>query len=140
MKKYFLVLVVAILFSCASNSSKNKANTLFEILTAQNQGGASIKFYEILSEENEIKMLINDDNLKKKIKLSDIKTCNFVILNLGEKSTSGYIGNVEKIVETETKIIITIIENSPSGNVTDEISYPYMVLKINSKKEIIFKN
>jgi hypothetical protein len=139
MKKYIISAVIFILFSCASTSNKGSSGKLYEVLTAQNQGGASIRFFEILSEEQEIKMLLNDDNLKKKIKASDINTSNFVILNLGEKSTGGYTVTIEKIEETADKIIIVIKENIPNGNVTDEMSYPYTIVKINSKKEIVFK-
>lgn len=139
MKKYNVIVVFFILLSCATSSKKGSSSKLYEVLTQQNQGGASIRFFEILSEENEIKMLLNDDNLKKKIKASDINLSNFVILNLGEKTFGGYSATIEKIEETSDKIIVTIQENSPVGNVTDEMSYPYIILKINSKKEIEFK-
>jgi PrcB C-terminal len=139
MKKYLIFTIVFVLFSCASTSNNGSSSKLYEVLTQQNQGGASIRFFEILSEEQEIKMLLNDDNLKKKIKASDINTSNFVILNLGEKSSGGYTATIEKIEETTDKIIITINENAPKGNATDEMSYPYTIVKINSKKEIVFK-
>jgi PrcB C-terminal len=139
MKKCLVFVIFFILFSCASTSNKGSSSKLYEVLTQQNQGGASIRFFEILSEENEIKMLLNDDNLKKKIKSSDINISNFVILNLGEKSSGGYSATIEKMEETADKIIVTVKENNPAGNVTDEMSYPYIIVKINSKKEIVFK-
>jgi PrcB C-terminal len=139
MKKLLILVFIPLLFSCATTSKNASSSSLYEVLTHQNQGGASIRFYEILTEEKEIQMLLNDDNLKRKIKTSDINTSNFLILNLGEKTTGGYTSSIEKIEETTNKIIITIKENIPTGNVTDEMSYPYTIVKINSKKEIVFK-
>jgi PrcB C-terminal len=138
MKKVAYIIVFITLFSCSSSSKIGNSNNLFEVLTQQNQGGASILFFEILSEEKEIQMLLNDKNLRKKIKISDIKNSNFVIVNLGEKPTGGYSARVDAIKESANVISITINEVSPNGNVTNEISYPYMILKINSKKEIVF--
>lgn len=138
MKKIIAFISVIVLFSCASNSSK-KTKPLFEILTEQNNGGASIQFYEILTEEKEIAMLLSDDNLKKKIKPEDIKTANFIILNLGEKATGGYSIEVESVVETENQIIVKVKEIKPNTKefVTDVLSNPYTIVKINSKKEIV---
>ncbi len=140
MKKIIILFLIIILYSCASNSSQ-KTKPLFEILTEQNNGGASIQFYEILTEEKEITMLLSDENLKKKIKPQDIKTANFIILNLGEKTTGGYSVTIESVEETASQIIVTVKENKPNvdGYVTDVISNPYTIVKINSKKEIIIK-
>jgi len=114
---------------------------LYEVLTQQTDGGASIRFFEILSEENEIVMLQNDEKLKEKIKTNDIQTSNFIVLNMGEKTSGGYKIGIESVVETDKNIIITIKETSPqsSSMVTQEITTPYCVVKINSKKEIIIK-
>ena len=140
MKIVIALFSIVVLFSCASNSSK-KTKPLFEILTEQNNGGASIQFYEILSEEKEISMLLNDDNLKRKVKAEDVKTANFIILNLGEKNSSGYSVKVENIQETENQIILTVKEIKPKAGepVTNVMSNPYTIVKINSKKEIVIK-
>jgi hypothetical protein len=140
MKIVIALFSIVVLFSCASNSSK-KTKPLFEILTEQNNGGASIQFYEILSEEKEISMLLNDDNLKRKVKPEDVKTANFIILNLGEKNSSGYSVKVENIQETENQIILTVKEIKPKAGapVTNVMSNPYTIVKINSKKEIVIK-
>lgn len=142
MKKTVLLILTLILVSCgASTSKKSGANSLYEVLTEQSDGGANIRFYEILSEENEIKMLQNDEKLKDKIKINDIQTSNFIVLNMGEKTSGGYKISIESIVETDKNIVISIKETSPgSGSmVTQEITTPYSVIKINSKKEIIIK-
>lgn len=142
MKKVVLSILALILVSCGASSSKTSGkNVLYEVLTQQTDGGASIRFFEILSEENEIAMLQNDEKLKEKIKTNDIQTSNFIVLNMGEKTSGGYKIGIESVVETDKNIIITIKETSPqSGSmVTQEITTPYCVVKINSKKEIIIK-
>ena len=142
MKKAILLILTLILVSCgASSSKKSGTNALYEVMTQQSDGGASIRFFEILTEEKEISMLQNDEKLKNKIKPSDIQTSNFIVLNMGEKTSGGYKIGIESAVETDKNIIITIKETAPkSGSMaTQEITTPYCVVKINSKKEIIIK-
>lgn len=140
MKKIISVLAVFALVSCgAKKTSDPKA--LYEVLTEQSDGGGNIKFFEILTEPNEIKMLENDPLLGSKMKQTDISNSNYVILNMGEKNTGGYSIGVEKVEETDKNIIITVKENNPAADamVTQVITYPYTVVKIHSKKDIIIK-
>jgi len=142
MKKIILLLLTLILVSCgASSTKKSETKPLFEVLTQQADGGASIRFFEILTEEKEIAMLQNDEKLKNKIKPSDIQTSNFIVLNMGEKTSGGYKISVESALETDKNIIVTLKETSPEPSIvaTQEITTPYCVVKINSKKEIIIK-
>ena len=141
MKKVVLLLLVLVLFSCSSNVKNTGTKPLFEVLTQQPDGGANIRFFEILSESNEIAMLQNDEKLKNKIHPNDIQTSNFIVLNMGEKTTSGYKINVESVTETDKNIIITVKETVPEPNavVSQVITYPFCIVKINSKKEIIIK-
>ena len=71
----------------------------------------------------------------------DINTSNFILLNMGEKTTGGYSIEVVKVEELSDKIIVTVKENAPKtgDNVTDAITNPYAVVKINSKKPIEIK-
>lgn len=142
MKKAVLFFLTLILVSCgATSSKKSETNALYEVLTQQADGGASIRFFEILTEEKEIAMLQNDEKLKNKIKPSDIQTSNFMVLNMGEKTSSGYKIGIESAIETDKNIIITIKETAPepSSMATSVYTNPYCVVKINSKKEIIIK-
>lgn len=142
MKKVVLLIVTIVLASCGSSSIKKTDNKpLYEVLTQQTDGGANIRFFEILSEPNEIAMLQNDDKLKNKIKPDDIKTSNFIVFNMGEKTAEGYKINIESAVETDKNIIITIKEITPEANTTgtQEVKMPYCIVKINSKKDIIIK-
>jgi len=142
MKKIGVTLTVLLLFACGPTKNDSAKKPLFEVLTQQNEGGASIRFFEILTEEKEIKMLQNDENLQKKIKPDDINKANFVILNLGEKNSGGYSITVEKAEETASQIIITVKENKPAQGdmVMTVMSYPYTIVKINSKKEIVIRD
>lgn len=140
MKKVISVLVLFVLISCGVKKTSDSKG-LYEILTEQSDGGGNIKFYEILTEPNEIKMLENDPLLADKMKQTDINNSNYIILNMGEKNTGGYSIGVDKVEETDKNIIITVKENSPAKDamVMQVISYPYTVVKIHSKKEIIIK-
>ncbi|MDI6033946.1 protease complex subunit PrcB family protein [Flavobacterium sp. LB2P84] len=142
MKKIVLSLVALALVSCGATATKSPdKNSLYEVLTQQSNGGASIRFFEILSEPNEIAMLQNDENLKNKISSNDIQTSNFIVLNMGEKTSGGYSIGIDTVVETDKNIVITIKETSPEPGsmVTQAFTNPFCVVKINSKKEIIFK-
>lgn len=142
MKKSILSFAsVLVLFSCTTTKTVSTTNSLYEVLLQQNDGGGNINFYEILTEAKEIKMLLNDEKLKDKISESDLKQSNFVILNMGEKPTGGYSITVENVIETEKNIEIKVKETSPEPGamLIQSITYPYCVVKINSKKDIIIK-
>ncbi len=141
MNKTATLFLACVLFSCGTTKTATEKKPLFEILTEQSDGGGNIRFFEILSEPNEIAMLQNDEHLKRKIKEEDVKTSNFVILNMGEKPSGGYSITVENVEETAEKVTLTIKENMPKAGsmVTQAITYPYAIVKINSKKEITIK-
>lgn len=141
MKKVLVLFVSVFVISCGTTKSVDKNSALYEVLTQRSDGGGNIRFFEILSEPNEIKMLLNDESLKGKIHGDDINKTNYIVLNMGEKNTGGYSIGVEKVEETDKNIIITVKETAPAPDsmVMQVITYPYAVVKINSKKEIIIK-
>ncbi|MCC9070855.1 protease complex subunit PrcB family protein [Flavobacterium sp. F-65] len=141
MKKILVLFILVFAISCGTTKSVDKSTVLYEVLTQQSDGGGNIRFFEILSEPNEIKMLLSDESLKGKIDEGDISKANYIILNMGEKNTGGYSIGVEKVEETDKNIIITVKETAPApdGMVMQVITYPYAVVKINSKKEIVIK-
>ncbi len=141
MKKILGLFVSVFVISCGTTKSVYKSTALYEVLTQQSDGGGNIRFFEILSEPNEIMMLKSDGSLKGKINEDDINKSNYIILNMGEKNTGGYSIGVEKVEETDTNIVITVKETAPAPDsmVMQVITYPYAVVKINSKKDIIIK-
>ena len=140
MKKVILFFSLLLIISCGSKKVI-VSNSLYEVLTEQKDGGASIQFYEILTEFKEIKMLLGDQNLKNKIKESDIETSNFIIINIGFRNEGNNKIEIESVNETDKNIIVKLKEQNPKRTIDIELGTvnPYMILKINSKKEIIFK-
>lgn len=142
MKKISLSILILLLAACGASTPINtERKVLYEILTQQSDGGGNIHFFEILTEPNEIRMLQNDKKLRDKISPLDVQKSNFVILNMGEKNTGGYSIAVESVIETDKNVIISVKESSPEPDsmVSQGFSYPFCVVKINSKKEIIIK-
>lgn len=141
-KKALPVFLLFFLIGCSTKRSTTETKPLFEILTQQEDGGATIRFFEILTEDKEISMLQNDALLKNKISAEDIKTANFVILNMGEKTTLGHKIGIKSVEETADKIIIKVEDSAPktAGVAENEVFYyPYSILKVNSKKEIVIQ-
>lgn len=139
MKKISTFFLTVILFSCGTKKPAAADEfQLYEILKEDQYNGAKIKFYEIISEPNEFRLLQNDPDLKKSVQAEDIVHANFIVINLGEKTTGGYAIKVKNIEETDESIVVTIAEEAPRGMTTTVMTYPMMVIKINSKKPIIF--
>ncbi len=140
MKRIVLIVGVLVLAACSSTKTK-EVGGLYKVLVSSEYGGGNFQFYEIITDQKEFNMLLGDDELKKMVKPDDITTSNFVLLNMGEKSTGGYSIDVVNVEELSDKIVITVKENKPSSgdNVTTAITNPYTVVKINSKKPIEIK-
>lgn len=139
MKK--IILFLPLLFiSCSSTSKRmtTDSDLLYEVISQQTQGGASIEFYEILTEEKEIAMLQNDEELRHKISADDLRKSTFIILNMGEKPTGGYSINIKEAIEDDSKITLIVKETSPDSRtmVTQALTYPFTVVKVNSRKKI----
>lgn len=140
MKKITVLLFSLLLFSCKSVITSSTDMPLYEVLTKQNDGGGPIRFYEIITEESELPMLLGDDNLKNKIQLSDCKTANFVLLNYGESTKTGSTFEIIEAIETNDKIWLKIVTSPGINDLESGIKeFPYWILKVNSKKEIILQ-
>mgnify|MGYP003398241755 CR=1 FL=1 len=142
MRKIAVLLVGVFMVACSSQKGqKNSEHLLYEVLLESDQDGGEFQFYEILTEAKEIKMLLSDPVLRKKIDEDDIKVSNFVILNMGEKPSGGYSIGIDTVIEEADKIVIKVKESKPAAGemTTSVMTYPYAVVKINSKKKIEIK-
>lgn len=142
MKKIVPILIlIAIAYSCSSTKN-TKTKPLYETLTVNNDGGANIKFYEVLTEPKEIMMLLGDETLRKKIKEGDTTNSSFIILNAGPTDENSNKVFIEKVIETPTQIEVYIKDTQKNIAVdqsNDDTFHPYTIIKINSKKPIVIK-
>jgi hypothetical protein len=141
MRKVIPAFLVLFLVSCSSTKAP-VSKLLYEVLTTNNDGGANIKFYEILTEPKEIMMLLGDETLQKKISKDDTTNSSFIILNSGPTKETYNRIKVERVIETATNIEVYVKDSQKSTepDLADEnISFPYTIIKINSKKPIVFK-
>jgi PrcB C-terminal len=138
-KKSCIILIVFILFSCSSSKPPMISEPMYDVLFGSDYGGASFQFYEIVSDEKEFNILLTDDMIKPYVKKEDIQTCNFILVNMGEKKSGGYTLEVQKVEELADKVIVTLKEVEPKGNATMALTKPCYVIKIKSKKPIEIK-
>lgn len=141
MRKIVALIALGFLYSCSS-TKEVASKSLYEVLTINNDGGANIKFYEVLTEPKEIMMLLGDETLRKKIKSEDTTKSSFIILNSGPTKETVNKIEVEKVEETATEIIVYVKDNQKAAApdpADDSIAFPYTIVKINSKKPIVIK-
>lgn len=141
MRKYLCLIVLAVLYSC-STAKPVVGKPLYEELITKPTGGATIKFFEILTEPKEIKMLLGDDALRRMIKEKDINESSFLVLNSGPTKEMYSRIKVEKVLETATEIEVYLKDSQKNIDATQQdetTNYPYTVVKINSKKPIVIK-
>ena len=140
--KIGLFFVVTLFLNSCSSTKTVEKTSLYEVLVVNNDGGANIKFYEILTEPNEIAMLLGDETLKKKVKKDDASKSNFIILNAGPTKETFNRASVQKVIETSDAIEVYVkdMQKNVEADLSNEnIIYPYSIIKINSKKPIVIK-
>jgi hypothetical protein len=136
--KLAIFLFTLFLVSCGSTKPALVSKPLYDILYFSDYGGAPFQFYEIITEKKEYDILLNDQIINPYVKKEDIDSCNFILINMGEKDKLGYTIEVDEIIETQNKIIISIKEVEPKNNITG-VSNPSSVIKVKSKKTIEIK-
>lgn len=139
MKKIVIVSLVFMLFSCGSTKPPMLSKPLYDLLFGSDYGGASFQFYEIITEEKEFNMLLKDKMIKPYVNKEDITTCNFILVNIGEKQQEGFTIEVNNIEELPDKMVVSIKEIAPKSTAIANTTNPCYVIKIKSKKPIEIK-
>ena len=127
------------LFSCGSTKPPMLSKPLYDVLFGSDYGGASFQFYEIITEEKEFNMLLKDKMIKPYVNKEDITTCNFILVNIGEKQQEGFTIEVNNIEELPDKMVVSIKEIAPKSTAIANTTNPCYVIKIKSKKPIEIK-
>lgn len=147
MKRLLLVPFAILLFSCsstkttetASKSEKNEA-PLYEVLSQSAYQGRDEKSFEVIGDKASLVKLyetIHDTEVPK----IDFKKQRVVALFLGQRNSGGYEIKIKNVEEKDNKIYVTVEEVGPKPGdmATMAITNPFVVAKINSTKEIVFK-
>lgn len=152
MKRLLLVPFAILLFSCSTTkktSEENKSNpevkkpatsALYEVLSQSAYQGKDEKSFEVISDKATLLKLyeaIHDTEVPK----IDFKKQRIVALFLGQRNSGGYEIKIKNVEEKDNKIYVTVEEVSPKPGdmATMAITNPFVVAKINSTKEIVFK-
>ncbi|WP_296145764.1 protease complex subunit PrcB family protein [uncultured Flavobacterium sp.] len=152
MKRLILVPFAILLFSCSTTKTTSEGNkatseikkpsgsALYEVLSKSAYQGKEEKSFEIIKDKAALVKLyegIHDTEIPK----VDFSKARIVALFLGQRSSGGYEINIKNVEEKDNKIYITIEEVSPNAGdmATMAITNPFIVAKINSTKEIVFK-
>ena len=57
-------------------------NQLYKVLVTSEYGGGNFRFYEIITDQKEFNMLLGDEEIKEFVKPGDIKTANFIFMEI----------------------------------------------------------
>lgn len=136
MIKRSILFLVFLLVACNTVKKPMESRVKYDLLVGDDYGGGSFRFYELITEENEFKMLLSDAIIKKYIRKDDIKKNNFILVNLGEKEREGYTIKIKKVIESKDRITLTISELQPSTTTLETPTKPYFIIKVKSKKTI----
>lgn len=139
MKKVIVIFCSVIFSSCVSkNPTVLENKVLYDILLRKEDGGAKFRFYEIISEVKEFKMIYKDAIIFPYLEKDEFIKSNFILINLGLKNQPGYQIKVTMAEEKSDKIILKITELKP--NALDSLSAgeytPNYVIRVKSKKPI----
>jgi hypothetical protein len=138
--KNVIVLICSLVFiSCVSKKpTVLESKVLYDVLLRKENGGAKFRFYEIISEEKEFKMISKDEFIKPYLEKDEYEKSNFILVNLGLKSKMGYEIKVVKAEEKANKIILKIVETDPKTIETETVGdfTPNYVIRVKSKKPI----
>lgn len=152
MKRLILVPFAILLFSCSTTkkaSEENKSTSeikkpatsvLYEVLSQSAYQGKEEKSFEVIKDKVALVKLyegIHDTEIPK----VDFSKARIVALFLGQRSSGGYEIKIKSVEERDNKIYVTVEEVSPKPGdmATMAITNPFVVAKINSAKEIVFK-
>lgn len=145
MKRIILVPFAILLFSCSStknNSEVKKPATsaLYEVLSQSSYQGKDVKSFEVIKDKATLIKLyegINDTEIPK----VDFAKARIIALFLGQRTSGGFEIKIKNVEEKGDKIYVSVEEISPKPGdmATMAITNPFVVAKINSTKEIVFK-
>lgn len=146
MKNLFIVPMIVMLVSCnCKKATVEEGNAmskqpLFEILSESQYQGREEEAFEIIKDDVSLKALYQSIN-NEEVPEIDFSKQRVIAVFLGQRSTGGYSIKIKNVNERDNKIYVEVekINPKPGENATMAITNPYIIAKINSTKEIVFK-
>lgn len=144
MKNSFFICIAIVLFSCNSMKKSNNVtaskNNLFTELFSSDQQGRDEEENVIVQNQADLEALFQSVGQETSPSI-DFNKNQVVAIFVGTKNSGGYKVAVEKVVEQEGKIVVyKKIQGPENGSMaTMALTYPYTIVAVHSKKEIIFK-
>lgn len=114
---------------------------LYEVIAKETYGGKEERSNVVIKNKEDLKVLNKGVSLNEQIVKLDFLKSNLVVLFMGQKNSGGYSIGVEEVIEDDNAIHIKVKETAPKEGVMAimALTSPYCIVKINSKKEIIFE-
>lgn len=124
--KWHLILSLLLSIWFVTDYSIQAAN-----LVVQERTEAKVKF-ELLKPPypTAVDQAVNPLKKKGGTKVIQKDGATWVIIALGQRPSAGYAVGIEKVEQTNGKIVIQYVEKRPQGMAASMITYPYLVIKM----------
>jgi hypothetical protein len=141
MRYIIFSLLVTTLFYNKKEAKVKQTKVSFEVIYKNQYNGLSEKFNQLITNEEDYKVFMKSiDN--DKISVVDFSLYSVVVLNMGEKTSSGFDIEPRKIIEDKNgQLKLIVKETYPQRNqkVANVMTTPICIVKVQSKKDIIIK-
>ncbi len=132
------------MFSCktcqptqkSEGESINNLTVIFNELNSGNNGGFNEKNNKVITNQTELDAIwataFANYMVKETAPTVDFNTNMLILVALGEQNNGGSEIKVEKITETKTELIVSILETKAGKGcvTTDMMTYPYQIIQL----------
>jgi len=149
MKKVILIPFTVVLLSCTSSkittgTTTNSASEInnpalkYEILTESAYQGKEEKSFEVIDSDASLSKIYESINSEAVPEINFAKE-RVVALFLGGRNSGGYSVKIKSIEEREGKVYVSVEEigPKPGEQVMMSLTNPFLIVKINTTKQII---
>jgi len=142
----FIPLLFTLFFTSCQGSGSEESKVAFEVIHNGSYSAITEKRELVINSDDEYQKLMievykNLDQMPR-IPVVDFKKNTLVAVFMAQKTSGGYMINIDSITESSKGLTVNVIESSPGKGctVTDALSQPYEIVKIpKTKEKAVFK-